>query len=233
MSPRPTPIPDEPGALAASRRLLAAGERDLQQIVLDLHDGPVQDLFAALTQLQILQRQVADDPNAERRLLQVASLLERALGDMRMFIGAFRPPGFERRTLGAVLEGLAVQHEALTDQAVDFTVASDLGDCGLATKIALYRIMQESLANGHRHSGATLQQVTLERRGLAFILTVTDNGRGFDPELVLAREADVGVEGGHFGLRGMQDRIETLGGTFGVQSEIGRGTTLRVTLPAV
>jgi signal transduction histidine kinase len=219
-------------AHAASRRLLATSERELQRIVLDMHDGPVQDIFAALSQLQVLERALAADAVGEQRVRQAMRLLERALGEIRNFIGAFRPPGFERRALGEIIEGLAVQHETLTDQAVEFELPSDLGDCALPTKIAIYRILQEGLANGHRHSGATRQRVTVERRGSAIALTVSDDGRGFDPKRVLASEEDVGVEGGHFGLRGIQDRVAMLGGTFALESAPGRGTSLTVTLPA-
>src|SRR5438128_1761560 len=140
---------------AASRRLLATSERELQRIVLDMHDGPVQDIFAALSQLQVLERALAADAAAEQRVRQAMRLLERALGEIRNFIGAFRPPGFERRALGEIIEGLAVQHETLTDQAVELELAGELGDSALPTKIAIYRILQEALANGHRHSGAT------------------------------------------------------------------------------
>jgi signal transduction histidine kinase len=219
-------------ARAASRRLLATSERELQRIVLDMHDGPVQDIFAALSQLQVLARALAGDPASEQRALQAVRLLERALGEIRNFIGAFRPPGFERRALGEIIEGLAVQHETLTNQAVEFELPDELGDCALPTKIAVYRILQEGLANGHRHSGATRQHVTVERRGAAIALTVSDDGRGFDPQRVLASEEDVGVEGGHFGLRGIQDRVAMLGGTFALESAPGRGTSLTVTLPA-
>ena len=62
-------------------------------------------------------------------------------------------------------------------------------------------------------------------------LTVADDGKGFSPADVLAREANVGVEGGHFGLRGIQDRVAMLGGTFQIESAPGRGTSLTVTLP--
>ncbi len=222
----------EAEARAASRRLLATSERELQRIVLDMHDGPVQDIFAALSQLQVLERALAHDPASEHRARQTVHLLERALGEIRNFIGAFRPPGFERRGLGEIIEGLAVQHETLTDQEVELRLPDDLGDCALPTKIAVYRILQEALANGHRHSGASAQRVIVERRGAAITLTVSDDGRGFNPKRVLASEEDVGVEGGHFGLRGIQDRVEMLGGSFALESAPGRGTALTITLPA-
>jgi signal transduction histidine kinase len=223
---------EEAEARAASRRLLATSERELQRIVLDMHDGPVQDIFAALSQLQALERTLAADPAAAERVRHAVGLLERALGEIRNFIGAFRPPGFERRALGEIIEGLAVQHETLTNQAVEFEMREDLGDCALPTKIAIYRILQEGLANGHRHSGASRQRISVERRGGAIALTVSDDGRGFDPQRVLASEEDVGVEGGHFGLRGIQDRVAMLGGSFALESAPGRGTSLTVTLPA-
>jgi len=224
--------PREAEARAASRRLLATSERELQRIVLDMHDGPVQDIFAALSQLQVLERALAADPASQQRAGQAVQLLERALGEIRNFIGAFRPPGFERRALGDIVEGLAVQHETLTDQGIELDLPAHLGDCALPTKIAIYRILQEALANGHRHSGASHQRLALERRGGAIALTVSDDGKGFDPQRVLASEEDVGVEGGHFGLRGIQDRVEMLGGTFALDSAPGRGTSLTVTLPA-
>src|SRR2546422_7663092 len=94
--------PRDAEARAASRRLLATSERELQRIVLDMHDGPVQDIFAALSQLQVLDRSLAGDPTAQQRAGQAVRLLERALGEIRNFIGVFRPPGFERRALGEI-----------------------------------------------------------------------------------------------------------------------------------
>lgn len=223
---------DEGRAGDASLRLLAAGERELQRIVLDMHDGPVQDIFAAVSNLQLLQRELVERPEQARRAGQAVQLLERALGEIRTLIGVFRPPGFERRALGAILEGLCVQHEAMTDQPVELTMADDLGDCALPAKIALYRILQEALANGHRHASATRQTVTVARQGGRIALTVADDGRGFEATPVLAAEADVGVEGGHFGLRGIQDRVAMLGGRFAIDSTPGQGTVLRVVVPS-
>jgi signal transduction histidine kinase len=222
----------EGDARAASRRILAASERELQRIVLDMHDGPVQDIFAALSHLQLLERTLVGHPPLCERAQRAIHALERALGEIRNFIGAFRPPGFERRALGPIIEGLVLQHETLTTQQVELSLAPDLGDCVLPVKIALYRILQETLANGYRHSGAQREAVELRREGGAIVLRVADDGRGFDPAAVLAQEAGVGVEGGHYGLRGIQDRVAMLGGTFDLESAPGRGCVLTVTIPA-
>src|SRR2546427_12105766 len=101
---------------AASRRLLATSERELQRIVLDMHDGPVQDIFAALSQLQVLERALAGDAGTQQRTRQAMRLLERALGEIRDSIGAFRPPGFETLALGETIDGRALQHHAVTKQ---------------------------------------------------------------------------------------------------------------------
>src|SRR5256886_15842091 len=103
-------------ARAASRRLLATSERELQRIVLDMHDGPGQDIFAALPQLQVLERSPDGDAATQQRVRQAIGLLERALGEIRNFIGALRPPGFQRRPLGEISAGLAGPYGTLTAQ---------------------------------------------------------------------------------------------------------------------
>lgn len=229
---RSGPTPGNRDSQAASRKIMATGERDLQQIVLDLHDGPVQYLFAAISQLQLARAELESGSDADVRVRQGLGLLEQALGEIRDLIGTFRPPRFERRELADLLEGLVVQHETLTDQTIELTHDPQLGKCSLPTKIAIYRIVQEALANGYRHGEANRQKVDLRRRGSLLELTVADDGRGFDAERVLRFQRNVVVEGGHFGLRGIQDRVALLGGTFSVRSGPGEGTELRVSLPS-
>src|SRR6185312_10108166 len=131
-------------ASVAARGLLDAAERDLQQIILDIHDGPVQDIFGALSQIQMLRHRGEVQSSDALVLDRVAASLERALGEIRNFIGAFRPPEFERRPVGAILEQLVVQHESLTGATVDFTMTTPLPDqVPLSLKISLYRILQE------------------------------------------------------------------------------------------
>lgn len=231
-SSRARPTRAASSSQTAARGLLAAAERDLQQIILDIHDGPVQDIFGALSQVQVLRHR-ADLAHPERALIltRVAASLERALGEIRNFIGAFRPPEFERRPLGAILEQLVVQHESLTGATVDFTMTRPLPDqVPLSLKISLYRILQEALANATRHAGVTHFEVSARANRRHIVVQVRDHGKGFDVAKVLKKEVDVGVAGGHFGLRGMRDRVAIMNGKLSIRS--GRtGTVVTIQLP--
>jgi signal transduction histidine kinase len=215
----------------AARGLLAAAERDLQQIILDIHDGPVQDIFGALSQIQMLRHRGEVQSSDALVLDRVAASLERALGEIRNFIGAFRPPEFERRPVGAILEQLVVQHESLTGATVDFTMTTPLPDqVPLSLKISLYRILQEALANATRHAGVTHFEVSARANRRHIVVQVRDRGKGFDVAKVLKKEIDVGVAGGHFGLRGMRDRVAIMNGKLSITS--GRaGTIVTIRLP--
>lgn len=209
-------------------RFLEIAEREVGRIILDIHDGPVQNIFAALSQLYVVQRRLgrADASEESERIRRSISLLEHALTEIRTFMGAFRPPEFERRDLVSVLEGLLIQHEELTGNPVGFTVAGELPPVPLPVKIGLYRILQEALSNAVRHGGARSHNVHLEGGGGRVRMVVADAGSGFDVAAVLRRPA-----GQHFGLDGMRERVGMLGGSFQIESAPGRGTLVRVEVP--
>ena len=217
---------------AAARGLLAAAERDLQQIILDIHDGPVQDIFGALSQIQVLRhRPEMQATDASLVLARIAGSLERALGEIRNFIGAFRPPEFERRPLSAILEQLIVQHESLTGATVDFRLETPLPESvPLPLKISLYRIIQEALANATRHAGVLNLEVSARADDREIAVEVRDHGKGFNVAKVLKSKVDVGVAGGHFGLRGMRDRVAIMNGKMSISSG-SKGTVVTIRLP--
>jgi signal transduction histidine kinase len=93
-------------------------------------------------------------------------------------------------------------------------------------KIVVYRVMQEALSNAYRHGGAHTVRVTVaasKRRSLR--MTIADDGAGFDPH--------VDKPDDHFGLKGMRDRVEMIGGRFGITSRPGEGTQIAVEVPVV
>ena len=216
--------------ISASHRMMQVTERELQRILLDIHDGPVQHMYAALSQLDLLRRAVeaGEAAEARERMERIRVLLEGGLNEVRSFIGAFRPPEWEARGLVPLLEGLLLQHESMTDMQVAMEVRGDIPDLAVPVKIGLYRVLQEALSNAYRHGGANGVIVRLRpvvRRGEPRLrMSVSDNGHGFDTSGMLQ-------QGKHFGLLGMRDRVEMIGGRFRLRSAPGAGAMIGIEVP--
>ena len=217
----------------AARRLLAVAEEELQRIVLDIHDGPVQNLFAALSQLALLRAHMLALPEAPPEcapvLARAISLLELSLTDIRNLLGAFRAPEFTERGLAEIVEDLTVQHETFTGGVATLEIKEPLPNVPLPVKIALYRIIQEALSNVHRHAGVNAATVDVWAGEGRLCLQVTDQGRGFQPPLLQGPEATERHE--HMGLRGMRERAALVNGELFVESRPGFGTRVRVEIP--
>lgn len=227
-------------------RILSVAEDELSRIVLDIHDGPVQYLFTALSLLTSLQTELSEgaglanaaheesatfhpDSELRARLAQVGMLLESSLYEIRFFLGAFRPPEFRRRSLASIVEGLVIQHEEWTHTTVHLETAGLPVETPLAVKMAIYRVLQEALTNGYRHAGVEEQWVRIWGDDGFIHLEVVDMGRGFEPpDLEDPAEAE---REDHIGLRGMHDRVRLLGGRYTLESAPGKGTHLRVAVP--
>lgn len=232
-APAPAPSHESgPREAGASRRMLAITEWELQRILLDIHDGPVQHMYAALSQLDLMEAALDRSPSMDPEVLQrkdrIRKLLEDGLTEVRSFIGAFRSPEFEHRPLRQLIDELLLQHEHLTDTQTQLDADAELPQEDLPVRIALYRILQEGLSNAYRHGGASKVHVTLravaggERPRLR--LEIVDNGAGFDTTNALGQS--------HFGLRGMRDRVEMIGGSFSLNSAPGEGTRVAVEVDA-
>lgn len=224
----------------AARRILSVTEEELQRIILDIHDGPVQKLFAALAQLNALDARItaarvtAAQPDTSPEWLadinRAASLIEASLGEIRASLGTWRPPGFSRRDLLSMIEGLIIQHEEFTTCRVEWDVIGTLPEVSLPVKIALYRILQEALSNAYRHAGVKQVWVRLAGERDRVRLEVMDKGRGFTPPPLVGPGGTERAE--HIGLRGIRERAALVGGTLTLESAPGHGTRLVVELPA-
>lgn len=221
------------GALSPSQRILTVTEEELSRIILDIHDGPVQYLFTALSLLTGVQQEVAQQgapADLAPRLAQVGVLLESSLYEIKFFMGAFRPPEFRRRSLVSLVQGLVIQHEEWTGNTVELETQALPDEINLPVKIALYRIVQEALSNSYRHAGVEQYRVKLWSEVSQICLEVSDEGRGFDPpdlsQTITAEHTE------HIGLQGMRDRVAILGGQFTLESQVGKGTRIFVGLPS-
>ncbi|WP_220635297.1 sensor histidine kinase [Georgfuchsia toluolica] len=214
----------------AGGRAAAINEQTLNRIAADLHDGPAQGLALALMRMGTLAescgtcsstvgkgRTVAD----EFRTLH--SALQSARDELHAIAAGLPLPEIERLTLTETAQRALHDYERKVGFAVPLTVDELPSEAPLPVKITLYRLLQESLANGFRHGAATDQRVRLTRTGEQLIVDVTDSGKGFDLRTIAAN--------GHLGLAGMRERVEILGGSFSVQSAPGSGTLIRASLP--
>jgi signal transduction histidine kinase len=219
----------------ASHRILAVAEDELQLVILDIHDGPVQKLFAASSQIAALQTRMAQLPDAmldylSADIARVGSLIEGALSEIKRTLGTLRPPEFRHRSLEAVVQGLVRQQAALTGLHVELNVVGDLPPVSLPVKIALYRILQEALSNAYRHAGVGRLDVQLSAEDGWVALDVYDKGRGFEPPPLEGPAATELQE--HIGLRGMRERAQLVGGYMRLASHVGQGTHIHVKVPS-
>ncbi len=216
-----------------ARRILEVTEEEFQRLILDIHDGPVQKLFAVLSHLALLRSSLEQDSFSPDQVIPVIHrsirLLEESLKDIRDLLGTFRSPEFAASTVLELVENVVVQHETLTSGTVTLEAAPSLPKVSLPVKIALHRILQEALSNIRRHAGVNHAQVKIYKQEKWLVLEVCDQGRGFVPPPLNGPEASKKLE--HIGLRGMRDRAALVGGEFSIESQPGKGACVRVRFP--
>ncbi|MEV6109408.1 GAF domain-containing sensor histidine kinase [Streptomyces sp. NPDC051940] len=205
-----------------SRELTIADER--ARLAHELHDAVSQKLFSLRLTAQAAAALVDRDPaRAKDELQQVVQLAAEAADELRAAVIELRPTALDEHGLAATL----ADHVQVLDRAhaahVTFT-AHGVRALPATQEEALLRVAQEALHNALRHSGAEHVEVTLARRGAGAVLTVRDDGHGFDP-------AAVRSAGRHLGLVSMRDRASGVGGGLTVTSEPGKGTMIEMEVP--
>jgi signal transduction histidine kinase len=223
----------------AMAQILATDERMLGRIGLDIHDGPTQQLSVAMLEVQLLEADLADAEEAggplpeslRPSLSRIYETVGGALHEMRELIGHLRPAQFEDRRLPDILGDAIAGFEARTDCEVEASWEGEfpVNGVSITQRITLYRILQETLANAHRHGAATRVEVLVREDETGTTLEVRDDGTGFEPAEVQRRRP--GMPLARFGLHGMRDRARILGGSFDVESAPGAGATVTVFLP--
>lgn len=193
------------------------------RIGMDLHDGVIQSIYAVGLTLESTRLALPDGADEVAPLLDTAiEGLNDAIRDIRNFILDLRP----RRFAGDVQQGLAQlvrEFQANTMVPVSISVPERLEDLPLPQGRAIFLTTQEALANVARHARATRVDISLEYAAGRVILTIRDNGRGFDT----SNEA---LRVGH-GLANMQARADSLHGTFLIKSSPGGGAMVTLSIP--
>jgi two-component system, NarL family, sensor histidine kinase DevS len=203
------------------RRVVAGQELERRRLARELHDETGQALTSILLGLRALEDFVdADDERAA--VADIRRLAVETLQDVRRLAVELRPKALDDFGLEAALERLTENFAEQTGLVVDFVARLGGQQPPADVATALYRIVQEALTNVAKHAQARTVSVLLTRKNGRVALVIEDDGRGFDP--------DSPADG--FGLQGMRERVDLLGGSLQVESRAGAGTTLAVEVAA-
>ncbi|MEK6753706.1 MAG: sensor histidine kinase [Chloroflexota bacterium] len=214
----------------AASRTTALNERFLLRIASDMHDGPGQNLSFALLRIEELAEACSAcktvgirKGSANNDFNTIQASLRSAMAEMRTILSGLRLPDITSLSLKETVERAVRNYEQKTGCTVSLTILNNSVEAPLSVKITLFRILQESLANGFKHAPQASQQVKISSMDDYLLAEISDNGRGFNQSASLAE--------GRFGLVGMRERVEILGGTFELKSAPNNGTFIRARLP--
>ena len=210
-------------SIAEQRTLAEKNARlaERSRISRELHDSISQDLFSISALAGGLRKALPEGSSLQPQLETLSATVASTIQEMRALLLELRPTALEEKGLVPALADLCDAYEV----RVGVRVHKELAPVSLdpAVEQAVFRIAQEGLSNAVRHSEADEIEVRLRQEGAQAEFMVSDNGRGFDRKQV----SDHGL-----GLKLMAERIRELGGSLAVESALGRGTALRVLLPA-
>ncbi len=193
------------------KELAVVDERN--RLARDLHDSVKQQVFAISMQLSAARTALSETDKAYQSVTEAERLAQQASAELTTLIGALRPPGLESKSLANAIRE-HVQEWSRQNKIDSETNIDSTFSVNLQTEQALFRVLQEALANVSRHSKADKVSVELKSEGDAILLTIEDNGIGFN-----AKQISKGI-----GLDSMQERLIAVNGKIDVVSERSKGT---------
>ena len=200
--------------------------RERERLARDLHDTLGHQLVTLTIQLEAAQRLLAVEPaRAAALLTDIQKLSRSSTDDLRRSLDNLRVSGLGQRALGAALQALCAEARQRYTLAVDCQLSANADSFPPTVTEVLWQVAQEGLTNTGRHAQARQVNVNLHLLTKDIILRVTDDGIGLPP----------GAEDkpGHYGLRGLRERVEGLGGTFTLINPPGGGAALEARLPII
>jgi len=211
-----------------SQRLLTVQDEERRKVARDLHDSTGQTLAAIKISVALLEQKVGSNADASCLLKDISSLADQALQDIRTTSHLLHPPLLDEAGFASAatwyVEGFAKRSGI--EAALDFATEGERLPRSIET--ALFRVLQESLTNVHRHSRSQKVAIRLQRTPDAVVLEVRDRGCGIPVELL--NRFRKGASSNGVGLTGMGERLKELNGTLDIESDV-HGTSIRAKVP--
>jgi PAS domain S-box-containing protein len=208
-------------------RLIEQREKERQSLARDIHDGPVQTLSSITFAIQFL-KEAYPDPTLRLELDQIGLNVKTAVQELRQMINELRPPAIIRFGL---TKAIRMHAEDLQERCPQIEWSLKLTEDGQHLPelvcLALFRIYQEAVNNVVLHSAASKVWVVCRLKKDWVTLEIRDNGRGFAEKLDISNF----TKNQHFGLAGIKERVEAIGGQLHIETGPGKGTKLSVRVP--
>jgi len=214
---------EQAAQLAFSRQILHGQESERRRIAANLHDSLGQDLLVIKNQVCLAMQSGSDQAALRTRLDEISGVASQAIEEVRQITLGLRPYHLDRLGLTQAIQAavsLVGEHSAIL-----FATHVDNVD-GLfdsESEIHVYRIVQESVNNIIKHSGASEAAVVVKLNAASIVLSIRDNGRGF--------EAGVNGSASGYGLNGITERVRILGGALTIDSRPTQGAAITVHIP--
>lgn len=198
-----------------------AREYERKSIARELHDDLGQALTAVKIDLGMIRQKVTDD-EVINRISKLTTLVSQTIKTVQRLTSQLRPEIIDDLGLEAAIKWYTKEFSERNGIEINVEMDSDLL-ISPDDSITLFRIIQESLTNIARHAQASKIEITLFCDGDSIVLKISDNGIGITNDKLSSKKS--------FGLIGMRERANTLGGTFGISSETGKGTQISLCFP--
>jgi signal transduction histidine kinase len=210
-----------------SAKLMRSQDEEHRRIARNLHDSLGQHLTSIKLNLELLRH--SDALNRDEALSTALESIEQCIAETRTLSSLLHPPLLDEVGFASAAVWYTDEFAKRSGIKVKLDLPERVDDhLPELERIALFRILQESLTNVHRHSGSSAVEISLQASEQKAVFTVRDFGRGMPAELIQGSQTN----GDHFGvgLSGMRERVNDLGGNFEIQSG-GDGTAITVSIP--
>jgi signal transduction histidine kinase len=212
-----------------SRQILSAQEDERKKISRELHDVIAQTLTGINVRLAALAREAATNTKGlDRNIARTQRLVEKSVEIVHRFARELRPAVLDDLGLIPALHSFMKNFTTRTGVRTHLTALASVEQLDTPRRTILFRVAQEALTNVARHAQASRVEVSIQKVPDGIGMKIKDDGKSFQVERVMRGEGSK-----HLGLLGMRERLEMVGGKFGIDSAPGQGTTVTAQIPFV
>ncbi|MFZ5352996.1 MAG: sensor histidine kinase [Bacillota bacterium] len=208
-------------------KIIKAQEEERKRVAREIHDGPAQLMANLVIKTELCEKLVdMDTEKAKSELNSLRDIARSSLSDIRKIIYDLRPMSLDDLGLIPTVQRFITNYTDDTRINVEFFVIGEAAELKPIIELAAFRIIQEALNNIRKHAFARNANVKIEFAKEALNIIVSDDGKGFDKERIAVHEDNSG-----YGLLSMRERVELLNGKFDLNTALGKGTRIFVSIP--